>query len=119
MKNTNSSQSNKSQNNGPQSINRRQFMGIAAAVGVSAMLPFPSFAKTRSNNIFIWISLRGAMDGLNVVVPHADPDYADLRPNIGLKPSQLLKLDSFFGLHPSLKSCHQWLENTRQTNRST
>ncbi|PMH32573.1 Tat pathway signal protein [Vibrio lentus] len=111
MKNTNSSQSNKSQNNGPQSINRRQFMGIAAAVGVSAMLPFPSFAKTRSDNIFIWISLRGAMDGLNVVVPHADPDYADLRPNIGLKPNQLLKLDSFFGLHPSLKSCHQWFES--------
>ncbi|PMG98364.1 DUF1501 domain-containing protein [Vibrio lentus] len=111
MKNTNSSQSNKPQNNGPQSINRRQFMGMAAAVGVSAMLPFPSFAKTRSDNIFIWISLRGAMDGLNVVVPHADPDYADLRPNIGLKPNQLLKLDSFFGLHPSLKSCHQWFES--------
>ncbi|MEZ9890793.1 DUF1501 domain-containing protein [Vibrio lentus] len=111
MKNTNSSQSNKSQNNGPQSINRRQFMGMAAAVGVTAILPFPSFAKTRSDNIFVWISLRGAMDGLNVVVPHADPDYADLRPNIGLKPNQLLKLDSFFGLHPSLKSCHQWFES--------
>ncbi|UXA00841.1 DUF1501 domain-containing protein [Vibrio splendidus] len=94
-----------------QSMNRRQFMAMAAAVGVSAMLPFPSFAKTRSDNIFVWISLRGAMDGLNVVVPHADPDYADLRPNIGLKPDQLLKLDSFFGLHPSLKSCHQWYEN--------
>ncbi|MCG9546335.1 DUF1501 domain-containing protein [Vibrio sp. Isolate33] len=116
MKKTNGSQSIKSQsrdphNQGLESINRRQFMGMAAAVGVSAMLPFPSFAKTRSDNIFIWVSLRGAMDGLNVVVPHADPDYADLRPNIGLKPNQLLKLDSFFGLHPSLKSCHQWYEN--------
>jgi uncharacterized protein (DUF1501 family) len=116
MKKTNGSQNIKSQshelhNHGLQSINRRQFMGIAAAVGVSAMLPFPSFAKTRSDNIFIWISLRGAMDGLNVVVPYADPDYAGLRPNIGLKPNQLLKLDSFFGLHPSLKQCHQWYEN--------
>ncbi|WP_210114709.1 DUF1501 domain-containing protein [Vibrio echinoideorum] len=116
MKKTNGSQNIKSQshelhNHGLQSINRRQFMGIAAAVGVSAMLPFPSFAKTRSDNIFVWISLRGAMDGLNVVVPYADPDYAGLRPNIGLKPNQLLKLDSFFGLHPSLKQCHQWYEN--------
>ncbi|CDT94644.1 conserved exported hypothetical protein [Vibrio coralliirubri] len=100
-----------SQNKAPHSINRRQFMGIAAAVGVSAMLPFPSFAKTGSDNIFIWVSLRGAMDGLNVVVPHADPDYSNLRPNIGLKPEQLLKLDDFFGLHPSLKQCHQWYEN--------
>ncbi|MEZ8944151.1 DUF1501 domain-containing protein [Vibrio sp. 10N.247.311.12] len=100
-----------SQNKAPHSINRRQFMGIAAAVGVSAMLPFPSFAKTGSDNIFIWVSLRGAMDGLNVVVPHADPDYSNLRPNIGLKPDQLLKLDNFFGLHPSLKQCHQWYES--------
>lgn len=100
-----------SQNKAPHSINRRQFMGIAAAVGVSAMLPFPSFAKTGSDNIFIWVSLRGAMDGLNVVVPHADPDYSNLRPNIGLKPDQLLKLDDFFGLHPSLKQCHQWYES--------
>jgi len=100
-----------SQNKAPHSINRRQFMGIAAAVGVSAMLPFPSFAKTGSDNILIWVSLRGAMDGLNVVVPHADPDYSNLRPNIGLKPEQLLKLDDFFGLHPSLKQCHQWYEN--------
>ncbi|WP_122081050.1 DUF1501 domain-containing protein [Vibrio coralliirubri] len=100
-----------SQNKAPHSINRRRFMGIAAAVGVSAILPFPSFAKTGSDNIFIWVSLRGAMDGLNVVVPHADPDYSNLRPNIGLKPEQLLKLDDFFGLHPSLKQCHQWYES--------
>ncbi|MEG3692508.1 DUF1501 domain-containing protein [Vibrio coralliirubri] len=100
-----------SQNKAPHSINRRQFMGIAAAVGVSTMLPFPSFAKTGSDNIFIWVSLRGAMDGINVVVPHADPDYSNLRPNIGLKPEQLLKLDDFFGLHPSLKQCHQWYES--------
>ncbi|MEZ8859964.1 DUF1501 domain-containing protein [Vibrio sp. 10N.247.311.51] len=100
-----------SQNKAPHSINRRQFMGIAAAVGVSAILPFPSFAKTASDNILIWVSLRGAIDGLNVVVPHADPDYSNLRPNIGLKPEQLLKLDDFFGLHPSLKQCHQWYEN--------
>ncbi|TKF72202.1 DUF1501 domain-containing protein [Vibrio sp. F13] len=100
-----------SQNKAPHSINRRQFMGIAAAVGVSAMLPFPSFAKTGSDNIFIWVSLRGAMDGLNVVVPHADPNYSNLRPNIGLKPEQLVKLDDFFGLHPSLKQCHQWYES--------
>ncbi|CDT97867.1 DUF1501 domain-containing protein [Vibrio coralliirubri] len=101
-----------SQNKAPHSINRRQFMGIAAAVGVSAMVPFPSFAKTGSDNIFIWVSLRGAMDGINVVVPHADPDYSNLRPNIGLKPEQLLKLDDFFGLHPSLKQCHQWYESS-------
>ncbi|OED81894.1 DUF1501 domain-containing protein, partial [Vibrio crassostreae] len=37
--------------------------------------------------------------------------YSNLRPNIGLKPEQLVKLDDFFGLHPSLKQCHQWYES--------
>jgi uncharacterized protein (DUF1501 family) len=49
---------------------------------------------------------RGAMDGLNVVVPHADGHYHDLRPNIGLpEPGAsggVLDLDGFFGLNPAL-----------------
>jgi uncharacterized protein (DUF1501 family) len=43
---------------------------------------------------------RGAVDGLNVVVPHGDRSYAGLRPNIAVKDS--IDLDGFFGLHPAL-----------------
>lgn len=50
MKKTNGSQNMKSQSHEPhnhdlQSIDRRQFMGLAAAVGVSAMLPFQALPK--------------------------------------------------------------------------
>ncbi|MCG9680194.1 DUF1501 domain-containing protein [Vibrio sp. Isolate24] len=90
--------------------NRRRFLQSAAALSMSSLLPMPVFAKSRSDNLFIWISLRGAMDGLNVVVPYGDKAYASLRPTIGLHEGQLLNLDGFFGLHPALKACHQWYQ---------
>jgi len=52
---------------------------------------------------------RGAMDGLNVVVPFAEPNYYRLRPTIAIPQPQsgsldaALDLDGFFGLHPSLQ----------------
>ena len=52
------------------------------------------------------VMLRGAVDGLSVVAPYAEPEYAANRPQIALPPpgadGGLLKLDAMFGLHPSL-----------------
>jgi uncharacterized protein (DUF1501 family) len=52
------------------------------------------------------ILLRGAVDGLNVVVPYADPDYYAARPTIAIaRPGTAggaLPLDGHFGLHPAL-----------------
>jgi uncharacterized protein (DUF1501 family) len=49
---------------------------------------------------------RGAADGLNVVVPHGESAYYDMRPTIAVaRPGQAagaIDLDGFFGLHPSL-----------------
>jgi uncharacterized protein (DUF1501 family) len=49
---------------------------------------------------------RGAADGLNVVVPHGEKAYYDMRPTIAVaRPGQAagaIDLDGFFGLHPSL-----------------
>jgi uncharacterized protein (DUF1501 family) len=50
------------------------------------------------------VFLRGAADGLNMVVPVEDDDYHLNRPNIGLSKSEVLPLgDGFFGLNPALK----------------
>jgi uncharacterized protein (DUF1501 family) len=52
---------------------------------------------------------RGAMDGLNVVVPFAEPNYYQIRPTIAIPQPQrggaeaAIDLDGFFGLHPSLQ----------------
>ncbi|MCL5746637.1 MAG: DUF1501 domain-containing protein [Acidobacteria bacterium] len=53
---------------------------------------------------------RGAADGLNVVVPHGEKRYYEIRPTIAIpRPSKTadahdaaIDLDGFFGLHPSL-----------------
>ena len=50
---------------------------------------------------------RGAVDGLNVVVPYGENTYYDARPSIAVPPpgsgeNAALDLDGFFGLHPSL-----------------
>jgi uncharacterized protein (DUF1501 family) len=57
--------------------------------------------------ILVAIFQRGAVDGLNMVVPFGEPRYYALRPSIAIpKPDGTLNaavdLDGFFGLHPAL-----------------
>ncbi len=47
---------------------------------------------------------RGAADGLNIVVPYAEPSYYAMRPSINIPRQQVIDLDGFFGLHPSMAS---------------
>jgi uncharacterized protein (DUF1501 family) len=103
-------------------MNRRFFLrsgGVAlASIGVS--LSAPSFlerallAQTRDRltggrrKTLIAIFQRGAVDGLNMVVPYGERAYYDLRPAIAIPKPQVnnaeaaLDLDGFFGLHPAL-----------------
>ena len=65
--------------------------------------------RTRRGKILICVFQRGAADALNMVVPHGDPAYYDLRPTIAVpRPragtaTAAIDLDGFFGLHPSLQ----------------
>ena len=59
--------------------------------------------------VLVAIFQRGAADGLNIVVPHGESRYYDLRPSIFVPRPTLaaagdcaVDLDGFFGLHPSL-----------------
>jgi uncharacterized protein (DUF1501 family) len=45
---------------------------------------------------------RGAVDGLNMVIPHGDPLYYRERPTIAVPQEQVIDLDGYFGLHPAL-----------------
>jgi uncharacterized protein (DUF1501 family) len=63
----------------------------------------------RRKKILVAIFQRGAVDGLNVVIPFGEQRYYDLRPSIAIpKPdgtaNSAVDLDGFFGLHPSLAS---------------
>jgi len=49
------------------------------------------------------IFLRGGADGLNLVAPLQDDGYYNARPRIGIKKSQAVALDGFYGLNPLLR----------------
>jgi len=57
--------------------------------------------------VLVTVFQRGAVDGLNMVVPHGDSSYYSLRPTIAVpqpkKTDGAIDLDGTFGLHPSLK----------------
>jgi uncharacterized protein (DUF1501 family) len=92
----------------PHDVSRRQFLTTSAlAAGgllMTSRLTFADAASTSSR--FVFIILRGALDGLSAVPPYGDPDYARLRGELALgapgSPGGALKLDNTFGLHPSL-----------------
>jgi uncharacterized protein (DUF1501 family) len=45
---------------------------------------------------------RGAVDGLNVVVPYKEKNYYAMRPSIAIKQNEVIDLDGYFGLHPQM-----------------
>ncbi|MBV8834326.1 MAG: DUF1501 domain-containing protein [Acidobacteriaceae bacterium] len=66
-------------------------------------------APSERGKILIAIFQRGAVDGLNVVVPHSEAAYYAMRPSIGIpRPDgtegSAIDLDGHFGLHPALRS---------------
>jgi uncharacterized protein (DUF1501 family) len=65
-------------------------------------------AARSSQSKLVVVMLRGAVDGLSVVVPHGDPAYARNRAEIASaapgRPDGALPLDALFGLHPALAS---------------
>jgi len=95
-------------------IDRRFFLKSSGLTLVGgALLPnvfvkMANAATTRGRKVLVAIFQRGAVDGLNVVVPYAEKTYYDARPNIAIpRPGAengALDLDGFFGVHPSLAS---------------
>ena len=67
----------------------------------------------QDGNVLVVLSLRGAIDGLGVVVPHGDPAYAPARPSIAVPASRLVAADSMFGLHPELAPLLPWWRSGR------
>src|SRR5712675_2376441 len=66
-------------------------------------------APSPRKKILVAIFQRGAVDGLNVIVPFGEQRYYDLRPNLAIpKPTGgddgALDLNGFFGWHPALAS---------------
>ena len=86
-------------------MSRRTLLGRAALTGVFALTHRLAFATAPTDRRFVFIILRGAMDGMSVVMPVGDPAYAGLRGALALPPGEVapIRLDSTFALHPALQ----------------
>jgi uncharacterized protein (DUF1501 family) len=75
--------------------------GASTVVGSAVVTASPAQAAS-AGSVLVVLSMRGAADGLSLVVPHADPVYYRARPHLAVPASALLARDGFFGLHPEL-----------------
>jgi uncharacterized protein (DUF1501 family) len=94
-------------------MKRRKFFQAASLVAGGMLIPVglnswvaKGIAQSSNNQRLVVIFLRGAIDGLNIVIPHQDPDYYEARPTIAVPAPQetggAIDLDGFFGLNPDL-----------------
>jgi uncharacterized protein (DUF1501 family) len=97
----------------PECSSRRVFIRN----GAMAMLTLgfaPSFVSriaadsAERRKLLIVVFQRGAVDGLNMVVPYGEADYYRARPSIAIaRPGRqdgAIDLDGFFGLHPRMSA---------------
>jgi uncharacterized protein (DUF1501 family) len=91
---------------------RSALLGLGSAVTLAGVAGRASLALATAptDQRFVVVILRGAMDGLSVVVPYGDPALRDLRgelvPPLPGQPNGLRDLGGFYGLHPALADLH-------------
>lgn len=98
-------------NGAPTAVLTRRGVLMAAGLGFiswagrgSALADFSVRPRRNSDDVFVFIFLRGGADGLNMVVPFREDAYYRRRPSLGLPKSKLLDLDGSFGFHPALRA---------------
>jgi uncharacterized protein (DUF1501 family) len=87
-------------------MKRRHFLTAGAAVAAGGALLMSRLAFTNTTGAgksrFVFVILRGALDGLAAAPPYGDRDYAALRRDLAMSAKDVLPLNGLFGLHPSL-----------------
>jgi uncharacterized protein (DUF1501 family) len=109
---------------------RRQFLQqtLGASSLVSSGLAVPSFlarsaevlaadanksGKTSGENVLVVVQLSGGNDGLNTVIPYADPAYNRNRIALRIGREQVRKIDDYVGLHPRMEGFSKLIEGNR------
>lgn len=88
----------------PGYITRRRFLASAASLSVAVTLfPQVTYGATEAAKRFVFVILRGAMDGMGALPPVGDPAFGNLRGR-DTDYDGYIKLDGQFALHPSLKT---------------
>ncbi|MEZ6056769.1 MAG: DUF1501 domain-containing protein [Planctomycetaceae bacterium] len=102
---------------------RRKFLtsllGTPAILAIGGAVPslFSSAlamgAETVGDKVLVVVQMTGGNDGLNTVIPFADPDYRKLRPTLAVPQSDVLMINRQLGFHPSMKGFAELLEGEK------
>src|SRR5256885_4886468 len=92
-------------------MDRRHFLKLAGSAPLAALAPVlttevawsATSAGVDYRKLLLLIELKGGNDGLNTLVPYANPTYYALRPKIGIPRDQVVQLSDSVGLHPALE----------------
>jgi uncharacterized protein (DUF1501 family) len=92
-------------------MKRRDFLQLAvscpwwpaAMLSPSAVAWAAAPAASRYRNLLVLIELKGGNDGLNTLVPYANPAYYALRPKLAIERDRVVQLSDSVGLHPALE----------------
>jgi uncharacterized protein (DUF1501 family) len=68
-------------------------------------------AQAGKDTVLVVIEMSGGNDGLNTVIPYSDDIYHKARPTLRFTKEQVIKVDDAIGLHPSLNSFKQLLND--------
>ena len=63
--------------------------------------------------VLVLVTLYGGNDGLNTVIPYADPAYRSARPDLAYQPGDVLDLGDGVGLNPGLAGLHRLFQDRR------
>ncbi len=108
-------------------LTRRKFLLASGVTGAGALasgvtfIPFDEVMQTAGEllpgvgdgasssgpHTLVIVTLYGGNDGLNTVIPYADPAYAKARPDLAYDEGEVLKLDAVAGLNPAMKGIHK------------
>ncbi|MEK0433791.1 MAG: hypothetical protein RL700_1998 [Pseudomonadota bacterium] len=96
----------------PSHMSRRHWLQTLGAMGLGTALPL--YAAGRSSDdkrILVVVELTGANDGLNTLVPYGNDHYYRLRPQLGIRPSKLRKIDDMYGFNPGMAGFERLFKN--------
>jgi uncharacterized protein (DUF1501 family) len=99
-------------------LTRRRFLAASGVVGASALIAgataytFNDLLATAGDRpdgaaTLVLVTLYGGNDGLNTVIPYADPAYAAARPELAYPAERVRPLNGDTGLNPALAGLHR------------